>query len=123
MPEYYFKHPKKNKYISIIMGMNDTHEYTDEKGVKWDREWTVPQAAINTHFDPYSEKDFVKNTDNKKDSMGALWDRAKEASLKREQRNGIDPIKEKFMAAEKKRRKGKPCMEEIKKNRERVITI
>ncbi len=125
MPFYQFHHPRNEKnVIDVLLGMNDDHSYTDEKGVKWVRVWTRPNAAVDTKANPYSEQDFVRNTGNKKGSIEDVWERSAEMSEKRANKNGgVDPIKEKYFAKEKKRRKGKPCSAEIKDRANRIIKI
>mgnify|MGYP006935470275 CR=1 FL=1 len=124
MPAYLFSNPKNPKEIvEIFMGMNETHEYV-KNGVKWNREWSIPRAAIDTKSDPFSEKDFIRNTNNKKGSVADVWERSAEMSEKRAQKlGGADPVKQKYFAKEKKRRNGKPCSAEIAEKSNRVINI
>lgn len=123
MPEYSFSNHKKPKEIvTIFMGMNDAHEYIVD-GIKWNREWSIPRAAIDTKCDPFSEKDYIRNTANKKGPVSDLWDRSKEASIKREQMAGIDETKIKYLADQKKIRNGKPCGAEIEANANKVIKV
>src|SRR4051812_15738018 len=64
--------------------------------VQWKRVFTKPRMSVDTKVDPYSAKDFIKAT-NKNAIVGDLWDRAKEMSLKRaDKEGGTDPIKAKF---------------------------
>ena len=51
--------------------------------------------AMDTQVDPYSAKDFVKAT-AKPGTIGDMWDCSAELSQKRADRNGKDPLKEKF---------------------------
>ncbi len=120
MPYYLYELNGKTK--EVHQGMNDVHEY-HENGVKWNRVWCNPQAAVNTKYDPFSEKDYVRNTSNKKDTLGSLWERSAEASAKREQMAGKDDLKAKFFAKEKKRRNGKPCGAEIKERQNQVVKV
>lgn len=85
----------------------------DRDGHKWRRIATKPQAAIDTKTDPYSAKDFVKAT-NKPGTLGDLYDRAAEASARREDKEGVgcDPIQQKFFDNYAKRRKGNRHPEE-----------
>lgn len=95
MPVYIFKHPKKEKYIEIVMGMNEEHRYIQD-GTEWERQWTIPNAGIDTAIDPFSQKDFVEKTSNKRGTYGDMLDRSKEAALKREEKEGKDPVKEAY---------------------------
>src|SRR5438045_1433967 len=116
MPIYIYKHPKREKYVEIVQGMKDKHEYTDEKGVKWSRVFVNPQACVDSRIDPFSYRDFVNKTDNKKNlKIGDLWDMASEASEKREQKLGIDPLKDKAIKDYEKKCHGKKHHHTVKK--------
>lgn len=107
MPLYIFSHPKTGKLIEIIQGINDIHEYTDDAGQKWNREFTVPNASIDTEIDPFSAKQFAEKTGKSKITYGQLLEKSKELSEKRAQKLGYDPVKKDFIKKEKKRRHGK----------------
>lgn len=88
--------------------MNDEKVYNGPDGKQvgqWKRVWTKPLASIDTKVDPFSAKDYVKAT-NKRDTVGSLWDRSRELSLKRAEKEGSDPIKQRFYDNYSKRRKG-----------------
>ena len=110
MPIYIFKHPQTGETREIIQGMNDAHEYESD-GVKWERVFINPNAAIdtNSNADPFSEKDFVKVTANKKgEKIGDIWDRSTELSEKRKDKVGAaDPVMKKYYENWSKKRKGK----------------
>lgn len=82
--------------------MNDEKIYIDEDGVKWRREFTVPQASIDANIDPYSSKAFVEKT-RRAGTIGELVDLSKEMS---ERRGGIknDQIKKDHIKQWKKDR-------------------
>lgn len=105
MPQYLFQNEQTGEIKEIIQSVNDTHEYS-ENGEKWSRIWTIPNTAINTMVDPFSEQSFLSSTDNKKETIGSLLDRSKEASEKREKIAGIDKNKEKYFDNYSKTRKG-----------------
>jgi hypothetical protein len=105
MPQYLYQHPESEDVIEVFQHMNDVHEYVDETGVKWNRLFTKPNASIDTEVDPYSSKDFVKIT-NKPGTMGDLWDRSAELSNKRSEKEGKDPVKEKFYDSYSKKHNG-----------------
>ena len=105
MPQYLFENPKNGETIKLHQSMNEPHVYTDKEGLTWTRLWTNPQASIDTKSDPFSAKDFNKRAQNKKYTVGDLWDSAKEASIEREQKAGKDEIKERhYVNYSKKRR-------------------
>lgn len=105
MPLYIYAHPKTGETVEIIQRMTETHEYVKD-GVAWKRVWTKPQMSVDAApVDPYNPKDFIKAT-NKKGSVGELWDRSAELSAKREQKDGIDHIREKHYDRYEKEHKG-----------------
>lgn len=105
MPIYLYKNPKTGEIKEIAQGANDTHEY-EENGVKWDREFTVPQTNVNVRIDPYNADSFVERS-RKYKTVGDLWDASKEAHLKRKDKDGKDFIKEKAVIKYQQKCKGK----------------
>jgi|TARA_R100000808_G_C2097551_1_gene115747 hypothetical protein len=105
MPLYLFQHPKTEEVIEVIQKMTEPHVYTDEEGTKWNRIFTSPNASIDTQNDGTHEG-FMKYTQNKKGTIGELWDASREASEKRNQEQGHDPVKEKHMKNYSKKRRG-----------------
>lgn len=91
MPYYTFRHPSTEETQDIFFHMNDEKIYIDENGIKWNREFTVPQAGIDTRIDPYSSRAFVDKT-KKAGTVGELFDLSKEMSEKRGGKKN-DPIK------------------------------
>lgn len=94
MPLYIYEHPKTEEVIELIQGMNDKHEYIDDKGVKWNRLFSKPQAKTVT-IDPFSARDFVEKTRGTRGTVGDLWDQSAELSAARTKRYGYDPVKDK----------------------------
>lgn len=86
---------------------------TDEEGKEWRRLAVKPQASFDTKCDPYSAKDFVKAT-NKRGKIGDLWDRSKEMSIKRTEKDGTDGVKQNFYDRYSARHKGRKHPEEAK---------
>lgn len=86
--------------------MNDEHSFS-EGGIVWKRVFTVPQASIDTKIDPFSRKDFVDKTANKKGTMGGMMDLSAELSEARAEKTGHeDPVKRQlFNDYEKKNNK------------------
>lgn len=105
---YIYKHPKKEKYLEVVQGVHEVHEYFDKKGLKWERVFTAPNIGIDTKIDEFSQAQFIDKTKNAKGSIGDLMDRSRELSEKRASRNGgVDPIKQKFFDNYAKERKNK----------------
>ncbi len=114
MPIYIFSNPNNpSEIIEVLQNMNEEHIYI-RNGEKWNREWTKPQATIDTNIDPTSRNDFCEKTKKKNYTFGDTQDLAAEASRKREKIYGRDPVKEKTMAAYEKKT-GKPHPERHQK--------
>ena len=61
MPTYEYKNPKTGEIIEVVQGMNDAHEHIDKNGLKWERLFFSPQAAVKgTPLDFRSSKDQKK---------------------------------------------------------------
>ena len=106
MPQYIFKNPNTGEVKEVFQAMSDEHSYFED-GVKWDRVYTVPQASIDTKVDPFSQKQFIEKSYSKKGNMGNLWDASKEASVKRVDKEGYDPMQKKAAEQWSKDRGGK----------------
>jgi hypothetical protein len=92
--------------------MSDIHEYFDESGTKWNRVYTSPQVSTDVvNLNCFSEKDFLKKT-SRKGTLGELWDRSKEFSQKRKDKEGIDTVAERFKKDYSKTRKGRKIQTE-----------
>jgi hypothetical protein len=112
MPLYTFENVKNKKVEDIYFNMSDAPKvgetYTDEKGVVWKRIFTLPNASISTKIDPFSKNDFLTATENKKGTMGDLFDKSQELSAARAAKScGADPVREKFYKEWAKTRGGK----------------
>ena len=107
MPEYLYRNEKTGETISVIQRMSEEHRYFDEKGVEWKREFSVPNAAIDTKIDIFSSKDFADKTGKKKGTVGDLFDQSREASEKREKVMGKDKVKDAYWKNWSKRRGGR----------------
>ena len=106
-PIYTYKHPDREEYIDIIQAMREEHVYVDKEGVKWEREYTSPNAQIKDTIDPFNKNQFLQKTADSKGTMGDLIDRSRELSEKRKEVLGKDPAQEKFFDNYAKDRKGK----------------
>lgn len=104
---YLFSHPKTGETIEVSQKANDTHEYIDSKGVKWNRVFTVPHANFDTKVDPFSSQEYIEKVGRRRTTYGELLEKSKEMSEKRKQKLGYDPIKDKFMKEESQKRGGK----------------
>lgn len=105
MPIYLFRNPKTGEIKEITLSVNEEKKYK-ENGIEWDREFTIPNASIDTKINEFSERDFVDKTAKKNYSLGEMWDASKELSQKREKSEGKDSIKEKSLENYSKKRKG-----------------
>lgn len=103
MPLYLFQHPKTEEVIEVVQSMNAEHVHVDKKGVKWNRVFTKPQAAMNILISATDSKSFVNKTRDKNYSLGQLWDMSAELSQKREGMSGQDEIRVKAEDAYKKK--------------------
>lgn len=112
---YLYRHPETGEVKEIVQKMNDNHVFS-ENGVEWERIYIAPKISIDTKINPFSQKDFVENSKKKKGTVGDLWDAAKEASNKREQIMGKDPVKEKAYADYSKTRNGLKHINQIKES-------
>ena len=110
---YVFEHPETGEQEEVSQSMNDEHTYTKD-GVKWNRVWLVPNASIDTKVDPFSSKDFVAKTSNKKGTLGNLFDQSKEMSERRKDKDGVDRLAEKE-AKDYNKKTGLKHMSQIKK--------
>lgn len=115
MPVYLYLNPKTGAVVEILQDMNSNHEYTDDKGLKYERIFTNPNAAIDTSIDAFDQKGFARKTSSKNETLGDLWDRSREASEKREKVVGNDPVKEKYLSEYSKQRKGKKLPKDLQK--------
>lgn len=105
MPFYLFHNPKTHEIKEVKQKINEPHVY-NEGGVEWSRIFTVPNASIDTKVDPFSSKEFKDKTEKKNMTVGDMWDASKEASIKREQKEGVDKVKESHFEKYSKKRRG-----------------
>ena len=95
--------------------MLEDHVYFDSDGLEWKRVFTIPNASIDSQIDPYSSKEFIQKTENKKGTIGDMMDYSKEMSLSRADKNGgIDPVKEKYYKDYSSKRKGAKHIDQMK---------
>ena len=110
MPLYLYENEETGEVLEVLQGMNELHEYHGingrEKGL-WRRVFVNPQLSFDTDTDETSSKSFIKGSRNKNYTYGDLFDKSAEASAKRTDRYGKDPIKEKQYADYNKMTNGK----------------
>jgi hypothetical protein len=119
MPLYRYRNPTTGEIKEIYQKMKDKHEYK-ENDKAWDRLFDLPNYSIDSMADPYNPQDFVKAT-NKKGSVQDLFDRSRELSEKRKDKDGKDLVKEKYMDNWEKTRKGKGLHPERKIEQQKKI--
>jgi len=105
MPTYLFQNPKTGQIKEVALKINEEKKYS-EKGIEWERVFTIPNASIDTKINEFSERDFVEKTNKKNYSLGEMWDASKELSQKREKIQGKDSVKEKALENYSKKRGG-----------------
>jgi|TARA_B100000959_G_C14756401_1_gene531451 hypothetical protein len=107
MPSYQYIHPDTGETIEIIQKMKEDHVYIDESGIEWKRVFDVPNAAIDSDVDPFSEKEFLRHTAKKGMTHGEMTELSESLSKKREKARGLDPVKQKTVTSYEKKT-GKP---------------
>lgn len=109
MPLYIFQSRETGEVRDVFFHMEDIKIYNGENGDEvdvWERQFTVPQASIDSRIDPFDNKAFIEKTGKNKGSLGDVLDRSKELSeIRAEKRGGKDPLKEKYLSKWKKDRK------------------
>lgn len=110
MPLYLYENEETGEVVEVLQGMNDLHEYHGasgrEKGL-WRRVYVNPTLSVDTQVDAFDSHNFANSVSKKNDSYGDLFERSAEASEKRAQRYGKDPVKEKYYADYNKKTNGK----------------
>lgn len=117
MPIYLFAHSTTGEVHEVVFHMTDEKVYNGPKGNQkgaWKRVWTKPRMSVDTVVDPYSAKDFIKAT-NKNAIVGDLFDRSKELSLKRaEKEGGTDPVRSRFFRDYSRKRGGRKHPQQVR---------
>lgn len=107
MPFYIFENPETKERREVRQRMADVHEYTDENGLKWNRVFLAGNMSIDSRPNVDCTKSLANSTSNKKETIGDIQDRAREASDKRKEKNGYDPIQSKWFDSYAEKRGGK----------------
>jgi len=68
MPIYIYHNIETDEYREIVQSMKEDHAYFGEDGSEssWTRVFTIPNASIDSQIDPFSSKQFVDKTQNKR---------------------------------------------------------
>ena len=115
MPLYLFRNDETGEEKDVFFGMLEKKEYTDENGKQWRRIYYIPTASIDTKINPFSERDFVNKTGNKKGTVGEVMDLSAELSEKRAESTGKeDPVKRKLFNDYEKKTKKKHLLDKPK---------
>lgn len=121
MPYYPFLNEKTGEILDVFHHMNDKEKrYIDENGYEWKRQYIVPLTQVDavSKIDPHSKKDFMQRAD-KHCKLGEMMDLSRELSARRAEKDGIDPVKQKFYDKYSKDRHGikhsQQSREEVKK--------
>jgi hypothetical protein len=124
MPLYLYENKETGEVVEVLQGMNELHQYNGidnrEKGL-WRRVYVNPTLSFDTKVDAFDSKSFVSSTVNKNDTYGDLFERSAEASAKRTERYGKDPIKEKKFAEYSKMTNGKVHPEQQKEKFKKAL--
>ena len=118
---YLYQHPVTQEIKEVFQNMNDIHVYAED-GVSWNRVFVSPQTAVDTQWDINSSRNFIEQSAKKKGKIGDLMDKSAELSQKRQEKFGIDPVKEKYYQNYSKVRKGKEHPDVLKKNTQEKIS-
>lgn len=104
MPLYSYRNPKTGAIIEELQPMDAPHEYTDEKGIEYERVFSLPNLSKDNDLDAFNEKDFARKTRDKNYNLGEMWDLSKKLSEKRKSKAGKDEVKEKNLIKKYDRR-------------------
>lgn len=115
MPQYLFANPNdETQIVEVFFHMNDKKFYIDENGVEWRRIYTVPQACVDSDFDPRNKDEFIRRG-AKYSTLGDLMDKSRELSEKRAEKEGFDPKRREFFDEYARARKGKRHPQDLPK--------
>lgn len=110
---YIFQHPETEEIKEIFQNMNDSHEYSED-GIKWNRLFTKPTAAIDTQWNADSKQDFINKTGSKKGTIGDILDKSAELSAERAKKEGKDKVKQDYFKNYSETRGGKMHLDQRK---------
>ena len=113
MPEYIYEHPETGEQVIVLQSIHEEHAYEID-GVAYDRVYTIPNTSMDTQIDPHSAKDFREKA---KGTIGDLWDQSAEASAKRAERHGEDPVKKQYYKDYAEKRQGAKHKDDPSRNK------
>jgi hypothetical protein len=108
MPIYVYEHIESGEVVEVFQSMKEDHVYHGADGTEinqWRRVWTVPMASIDTKIDPNNRNEFIRRTDKYK-TVGDVLDKSAELSNARAEKEGVDPVRQKFFENYSKERNG-----------------
>lgn len=113
---YIYHHDEKNETVEVVQKMNDVHVYSGTSGNEegWRRIYTVPQACVDSDFDPRNKDEFIRRG-AKYSTLGDLMDKSRELSEKRAEKEGFDPKRREFFDEYARARKGKRHPQDLPK--------
>lgn len=103
MPIYIYKNPLTGETVELMQPASGNHSFAEINGVRWERVYTAPYAAVDSRIDPFDAKDFVKKTGQKRGTLGDLWDASAELSEKRKSKLGFDPVKSAYQKEQREK--------------------
>lgn len=117
MPIYIFENVKTGEVKEFFLSMDKISSFSP--GKHWKRIYTAPNVSMDSKINPYSSKDFVEKTRNKKGTIGDLLDRSRELS---EARGGEkkDPVLKKYFK-EYEKQKGIKHANQIKSEKKEKL--
>lgn len=115
MPQYSYANPKTGKVVEVIQRMSEVHEYIDDKGVKWNRVYSIPQGVVKDKS-PTNAKEFSSYVGRRKGNMADVYDMSKELSQSRiaQSLDGKDPVKKEYYKNYSATRRGKKHPNQMK---------
>lgn len=101
MPVIEFQHEESGETISVLVSINAPaaeRQTQTVDGKVYKRVWSAPQIAKDIRSVDGTQSDFDRMVSGKKGlTVGDAWDKAKELSEQRAQRNGgVDEVQEQF---------------------------
>jgi hypothetical protein len=118
MPIYEYQHNDTGEVRPVYRPLSEyDKEYCGDEGNecgKWKKIVSRADGYVKTKLDPYNKNDFVNNLHGKNYTMGDLWDASKELSEKRAEKEGVDPVKQKYYDEYSAKRNGQKHPNQIK---------
>ncbi len=123
MPQYQFLNEETGEVVEVFQKMNEPHIY-EKDGTKYLRLFASSQLSENTRINPYDSQDFIKKTRNKVGNLGQIMDESAALSKIREDREGVDPVKQKYYENYAKERRGQEHKDVVTKRiREKAAKV